>query len=401
MRPPIVIVQASSRSWSGGDDLCINHVDGEPAVIRTIKRAISFFSDSRLIVTAPEFDQNGALSGLIETFFDNRVKIFFGHDDSPLQRMIAVTQNSDDDYYLIRVDGLHFCFDGDAAKNMLQQAMAGGFDVVKLPDDFPVQFGVDVYRIGALRCLGNILINEEDKIFHVHPKFYCFAHPELFSCSYLNDVPEYDIEFLLTCQKKASGIYAVPRLEVNKQRFWAGDQLSFHYEVASKYLTAQMKVLDIACGDGYGTRKLSSKVKEIWGGDIDVDSVKQARLLTTQANVSFFEEDITMMSFDDKSFDAVLSMETIEHVDDTACLAEIYRVLRPGGILILSTPQNRLGHLPINTAHIREYKIEQIKTLCSNYFNIIKVIGIKAGRIIIPDDPLGSNVILVCEKTDE
>jgi 2-polyprenyl-3-methyl-5-hydroxy-6-metoxy-1,4-benzoquinol methylase len=281
---------------------------------------------------------------------------------------------------------------------MFLQAQANDLDCVKLPDDFPVQFSSEIYRVGALRRLDKLLNHEADQVFRIHPKYFLFAHPELFRSAYIQHTPEYQADYLHQCRERARFIYEVPRLEVNAQRIWAGDQLSFHYELAARYLKPSMKVLDIACGNGYGSRMLSSSVTEVHGGDIDPENIAQARKLTNEINVQLHIEDITALSFHDSSFDAVVSFETIEHVDDDACLRELYRVLRPGGVLILSTPQNRLGHIPVNTAHLREYSLAEITALCSRYFLIIETIGIKSGRVVIDGDPIGTNSVLICKK---
>lgn len=397
MTQPTIIIQASSRSWSGGPDLCMNLVEGRLAVVHTVERALSAFPGSPLVVAAPGFDRGGALEGLPQQFPPSRVRLHYGQDDNPLDRMLAATADLPDNDYLVRIDGVHFCFDAEAAPAMLAQARAGGLDCVKLPDDFPVQFGADIYRVGALRRLDGLL-GEADRVFRVHPKFFMFAHPQQFRCAYATILPQYPDDYLRQCRERARAIYAIPRLEVNSQRLWVGDQLSFHYELAARYLRPGMKVLDIACGDGYGARRLASVVAEIHGGDIDAENVAHARSLTTEPNVYFHVQDVMATTFADNSFDAVLSMETIEHVDDVACLRELQRVLRPGGLLILSTPQNSLGHIPINTAHRQEYSLQQITDLSAERFTLREIIGIKAGRIIIDGDPLGANVVLICEK---
>lgn len=398
MTQPTIIIQASSRSWSGGPDLCLNLVDGEPAVHRTVERALEHFPQSRLIIAAPEYDRGGQLDRLSKKFSADMVSVYYGQDDSPLNRMLAVTEGLTDEALILRIDGLHFCFDVIAAREMLQQAEQEKLDAVKLPDDFPVQFGADIYRIGALRQLDELLMGVEMSPFRVHPKFFLFSNKERFQCAYSNYLPNYSDDYLRQCRERALSIYAVPRLEVNTQRLWVGDQLSFHYELAERYLRADMKVLDIACGDGYGARRISPSVAEIHGGDIDLHNVAHARQLTIESNVYFHVEDVAATSFANDTFDAVLCMETIEHVDDVTCLKELRRILRPGGILILSTPQSSLGHIPINPQHRQEYSLERISELCAAEFVIREAIGIKAGRIVIDGDPLGANIVLVCEK---
>lgn len=398
MNHPTLIIQASPRSWTGGPDLCLKPVEGITTVVRTILRALEAFPQSRLIVAAPTFASGGILDTLVTDLNTDRVRIHCGQDDSPLNRILIATSDLADTDYLVRIDGLHFCFDIACAQAMLSQAQTGNLDAVKLPDDFPVQFGSDIYKVGALRRLDSLLTTEDQRVFRVHPKYYFFSHPQQFRCAYADALPQYDDVFLRQCRERATAIYDLLRLEVNAQRLWIGDQISFHYELAAHYLKPDMKVLDIACGDGFGSRMLSNFASEVHGGDIDNDILENARSMTKEPNVFFHEENVLATNFPAHSFDAVISLETIEHVDDDACLRELHRILRPGGTLILSTPQNRLGHIPINSAHRQEYSLEQITALCAQYFQIRETIGIKAGRVVIAGDPVGANVMLICEK---
>jgi 2-polyprenyl-3-methyl-5-hydroxy-6-metoxy-1,4-benzoquinol methylase len=394
-----VIVQASSRSWSGAQDLCMARVEGRPVIYWTIKRILDSIPEVEVRVAAPAFDHGGALEFLSDIFGTGVVSIFYGHDASPLNRMLEICQDLENDDHIIRVDGLHFCVDTHSSLKMLQLAQSERFDCVKFPDDFPVQFTSDLYRVEALRKLDRLLNEDTEAIFRVHPKFYLFMRDDQFRCAYLQELPVYKDEFFQQCRETAKSIYRVPRLEVNDRRVWSGDQLSFHYELAARYLAPSMKVLDIACGDGYGTRKLADQVDEVHGGDIDPDVIAQAGGEGQLRNIRFHTEDITKMSFPENMFDAVVSMETIEHVAADDCLREIRRVLKPGGLSVISTPQNILGRIPINAMHVREYSLEEIVELCERYLTVREVIGIKAGRIVIPGSPKGTNTVIVCEKS--
>lgn len=374
-------------------------VDGHPVVYWTVKNILEKIPECRLVVAAPEFDRGGELEFLLDAFGPSRVSIIYAHDASPLDRILEVARDMDDDAHVIRLDALHFCSDLDVSLRMLATAREARLDCMKFPDDFPVHFASEIYRVGALRKVSELLTAEQDAIYRVHPKFYMFMHKEQFRCQYLSDLPTYSDGYLRDCRKVGEQIYACPRQAVTSKKIWTGDLLSYHYEIASEFIDKSAKVLDIACGSGFGARMLAGKVAEVHGADLDTETVDAARLENNPSNLTFHIEDVTKMTFDDGTFDAVTSMETFEHVDPDGYLKEICRVLKPGGKLILSTPQSRMGLIPVNFAHMREYSLDETVGYCGRYFDVTKVIGIKAGRVIVPDDPIGANLMVVCTKS--
>jgi len=374
-------------------------IEGHPVVYWTVKRVLENIPYAEVIIAAPGFDRGGGLESLVNVFPAGNVSMFYGQDASPLNRMLDACTDLRDEDYIIRVDGLHFCFDPSASLKILALARSDHLDCVKLPDDFPVQFTSDVYRVGALRKLDKLLTGHAEAIFRVHPKFYMSMRKELFHCAYLQELPQYSDTHLLECRRRAEPIFIIPRMEVNEpRRIWSGDQLCFHYELALEHLQPGMKVLEIACGDGFGARILAQKVAEVHGADIDAEVIAEARRRTNAPNVFFDVEDVTNMTFRLAEFDAITSMETFEHVDPHSYLCEVYRVLKPGGLLVISTPQNRMGRIPVNSCHVCEYSLKELLELCQQYFSIKTIIGIKAGRIIVPGDPYGTNTVLVCTK---
>ncbi|HKB10186.1 MAG TPA: methyltransferase domain-containing protein [Vicinamibacterales bacterium] len=395
-----VIVQASSMSWSGAPDMCMNEVNGVPVVWRTVEKVLAQIEGARVILAAPSADATGAFAGAPARFGGGRVTTHFGQDESPLARMIAATRALDADVLVLRVDGLHMFFDADASRAMLRLAAAGPLDCVKLPDDFPAQFTSDVYRVGALRRAEPMLPPRRDgDIYRVHPKFFLFQHPESFRCRYLPNPPRYDDATLRQARETARQIYRLPRQEVNGRRIWSGDQIGYHYEIALRHLRPEMKVLDLACGAGHGVRAIAASVREAHGGDLDAATIAEARAGTPEPNAFYHVVDGMGTGFDAGSFDAVLSMETIEHVDDEdRFVAELHRVLAPGGVLVLSTPQNSQGHIPITYMHEREYSLEQITSLVGRYFRIDETIGLKQGLVSVPGDGRGQNTVIVARK---
>ena len=116
------------------------------------------------------------------------------------------------------------------------------------------------------------------------------------------------------------------------------------YAFARRYAEGR-RVLDAACGEGYGTALLGTKAAEAVGVDIDAGSIRHAQSTYGSATIRFVEGSCTKLPFPDASFDAVVSFETIEHLDaadQPPMLAEFARVLKPAGLLIISSPNKRL-----------------------------------------------------------
>lgn len=118
------------------------------------------------------------------------------------------------------------------------------------------------------------------------------------------------------------------------------------YEFASAY-TRGLRVADIACGTGYGSRLLMSEgaASSVVGLDIDAAAVSYAACRFAAERVTFGVADGTATGLASGSVDLITSFETIEHVPDArALLAEFARILTPrtgrGGKLVLSTPND-------------------------------------------------------------
>lgn len=370
------IVQASSRSWSGDVDICMNQLNGQPCVFHTIDRILSSFKDSTVVVAAPEFDRDGSLPSVLEKL-GPKVKIFFGHSESPLKRMLAAADSYFNEDGFLRVDGLNMFFNPAQMAELWSIARERQLDLVKFPDDYPAQFTADYYSVSALRRLEKIL--PKNSPLEIHPK-YGLMQFDGFSFSYFEPQTPVDDGTLYAARQAFKDIYLCPRDNINEKRVVAGDTLNFHYELARPYLNATDRVLDIACGGGYGSHLLSSKAEYVIGADIDSECVDSAReRFKDVKNMRFQREDVTHMSFDDEAFDLVTSFETIEHVDDKVFIEEVCRVLKPGGVLLLSTPQNSHGHIPVNPHHLVEYSLDQIETKVKTHFNLKKLLVLSRG----------------------
>jgi 2-polyprenyl-3-methyl-5-hydroxy-6-metoxy-1,4-benzoquinol methylase len=379
-------------------------VEGKPAVYWTVKRVYDNFASATVSVVAPEFDRGGALEELKLDFPE--LQVLYSHDDNPLARMIGAVADMDAGSFFVRTNGLNLFFDVEAVKEMAALMDTGEVDCVKFPDDYPVHYTSELYRVASVRSLAEEIDtmaatdNDRAGFYRVHPR-YLFFRLERYKAVYIEGNLPYSDETMKRSREVGHLVLQIPRgYHVAGQSISAGDMLGYHYDLCTKWISDGDSVLDIACGDGFGTDTIAGRDITITGADIDCEAVEEARRLHPKRdNMNFEVEDVLGLSYADSTFDVVLSMETIEHVpDETMYLEEIRRVLRPGGRLVLSTPQNSFGAVPFNGNHFKEYSLKELKALVSKYFEIEHVIGFKAGRVYFEDDPIGTNTLMVLRK---
>ncbi len=146
-------------------------------------------------------------------------------------------------------------------------------------------------------------------------------------------------------------------------------------------LVKNKRVLDAACGEGYGSAYMAQYAQSVVGIDLDEAAVKRAaRHYGNRNNLSYKVCDISDLSFiDDNSMDVVVSFETIEHVPQgiqAKFLSEIKRVLAKDGILMMSTPNKKLysdepGYH--NEFHIKEFYEDEFVSFIKDKFANIKL----------------------------
>jgi len=151
------------------------------------------------------------------------------------------------------------------------------------------------------------------------------------------------------------------------------------YLFALRYIACE-KLLDIACGTGYGLPVLSSAVRYVVGVDVDASALLSASRELTGLKGSLVLASGCQLPFHDDAFDAVTSFETIEHLQDRSSFAaELARVLAPGGVCILSTPNatytRALNGKSRNPYHVHEYVPSEFQGMLERYFKSIVLMG--------------------------
>ncbi len=145
-----------------------------------------------------------------------------------------------------------------------------------------------------------------------------------------------------------------------------------HRYCLARDLCAGRDVLDIASGEGYGSAILAGVARSVVGVEIDAPSVAHAREAYALPNLRFEVGDALDIPLPDAVVDVVVCFETIEHVDDPRILLEgIRRVLRPGGLLVISTPERAVYSAPgsdVNPYHRLEYTEAEFAAAIGRHF---------------------------------
>jgi 2-polyprenyl-3-methyl-5-hydroxy-6-metoxy-1,4-benzoquinol methylase len=154
------------------------------------------------------------------------------------------------------------------------------------------------------------------------------------------------------------------------------------YEFAKKFADRK-RVLDVACGTGFGSKALAESGAEVVAIDIDEGAITYARENFAHEKVTYEVGDASDITHEDESFDLVVSFETIEHLPEALrakYLRELGRVLRPDGKLILSTPNKPItspwSFKPSNKHHVKEFTRSSLdRELSENGLTIEKWYG--------------------------
>ena len=139
-------------------------------------------------------------------------------------------------------------------------------------------------------------------------------------------------------------------------------------------------VLDIGCGAGHGSNKMSHKFKKIYGVDFDAEAVEYAQKNWSEKNVSYLRGSGTDIPFEDNFFEIAVAFEVFEHIQDwKKFLSELKRVVKDGGFIFISTPNKDIyspgTKKPINPHHFFEMTITEFKDALNEFFSIKKFYG--------------------------
>ncbi len=156
----------------------------------------------------------------------------------------------------------------------------------------------------------------------------------------------------------------------------------WHRYAFARRFAADKRVLDAACGEGYGSALLADVAAQVSGVDIDADSVAHARTRYAGTPKLRYEcMDASALTFPDRTFDLVVSFETLEHLAaQEQLIAGFSRVLTDDGLLLISSPDKRTYSELAgfrNEFHVRELYREELLALLQPHFVDVRLYGQK------------------------
>jgi 2-polyprenyl-3-methyl-5-hydroxy-6-metoxy-1,4-benzoquinol methylase len=184
----------------------------------------------------------------------------------------------------------------------------------------------------------------------------------------------------------------VPTLELTGERtlpdvpaenYWYRRHLAVYEWIGARVIGK--RVIDMACGEGYGSEVLARGAASVVGVDANPDAHQHARLRYARQNLTF-ERGMVENHGETGAFDAVVFLQTIEHVQDPAAVLGHFRsLLAPGGAVYVSTP-NLLTLAPPGAAksdnpwHVKEYRAAEFEQLCGEVFGRVQMLGLFHAR---------------------
>jgi 2-polyprenyl-3-methyl-5-hydroxy-6-metoxy-1,4-benzoquinol methylase len=166
--------------------------------------------------------------------------------------------------------------------------------------------------------------------------------------------------------------------DVPAENYWFRRHLAVYEWIAER--VAGLEVVDMACGEGYGTDVLAQRARRVTGVDANPEAYEHARAKYTRAGVGFVRDLIETYI---QSCDALVFLQTIEHVKEPEKVLAHFKAMAP--TVYVSTP-NVLTLAPPgaeksdNPWHLREYRAREFRALCENVFERVELYGLFHAR---------------------
>ena len=391
-----ILIQLAVTNWNGGLDFSVKKIDEELIYRKTLKKCeniIKLFKnlghDTEICFIMPDRKEERAYFEPV--FKEMTHSYFFGDKNDVLNRILSCADKFGFKN-IFRVNGAFWYLDEKLVEKLLVVFEDNKHDIVKLPGDFPHGFSGEFITINSLVKLRALMPDEVI----VNPVSAIFNNSDFTTYDYIP--PANIIEKTVVDNIRLKRLqYEPERAEYNEKSLFVPGSIYYKiYHRALDFISKNNVVLDIASGEGYGSEILATKAKFVYGGDYDIKTVQSSNEKYIKDNLNYILSDVTDLPFKNNYFDVLTSMETIEHVDEDLFIENVSRVLKSGGYLIITTPQNRYD-FNLTPWHVKEYSIEEIRGLLKEKFSDIKILGCASGRIY-ENSEIGDRMMIIAKK---
>lgn len=202
----------------------------------------------------------------------------------------------------------------------------------------------------------------------------------------LNEIPNKDIEGLKAYYEKKAGKYDIINETFESADLYKKMMYSTRVDIAMRMMdiSPSDNILEIGCGEGYYTKRLLEKTKNVTATDISENFLSRTKANTGNRAKCYLACPAEKVPFPSETFDKIFMSEVIEHLLDwRSGMNEAYRILKPGGIIVISTPSklsyfNILCHIkillrndPLDGDHIKEFSRKELSSLIKDRFSIV------------------------------
>ncbi len=368
----VAVVQCTAGDLYGSEDpgdYCI-HALKESGLFRTI------------VMAMPHTDRSDALDSLAERW---GVEVFYGSRFNVARRLYEATSRYNP-LVVVRVLLKRFYIDLELTERMIKTVL-DGYDYVSLSRDVNYEVTADVMSFNALERAVRFLDEMPDDF---------TSHALRFSPWTLMEGDKRfrvkTLDYRCMWEKER-----VREIKARLARFTSSDENRYaltidnpasRYRFALEFLKGSKNVLDIACGRGDGTALIASVAEKVYGVDYNERYIHRAQARYGKS-VEFIHGTDDVLEHMDVIFDSVVSLHTMEHIDDDRLFLErIHRRLKKGGTLVLEVPRLMpypLGE-PLYPCHKREYTQEGLEELLrTTGFHITVALGGNRGSYVDVD----------------
>lgn len=306
--------------------------------------------------------------------------VMIGDAYNVARRVLDASEVFADQTYVVRVLATWKNLDLALIDHMILSMQTDPCDYVTVPRDFDVTMAADV---GSRQAIQQVMKLEgetaEAHRARFNPFGYMETHPDQFAVRWYEAVPTYD-----GVQREA--ILGAKRCHPENEYF-GRDYAGSGYDFLLPWIPEGARVLDIACGSGYGSNILSKRASFCLGSDYLETYIEKARERFPETErLKFIQSDGQSFLWEGgEQFDIVVSLHTLEHVpDDRAMIRTLSANLKPGGLLIVEVPLLALRPVgvPVNPFHLREYSVPEVLNLIEHAgLRVLRKIGCCRGFI--------------------